>query len=128
LCPNRRHQFLLKNTGSVEDVLVFVDAAQALKLLVDETTKKKTGKPWQLPDIIFLDLKMPGLEGFDFLEVYTQFRDLVDQRILIYVVTSSVHPRDIKRIGQYQVMRMITKPLTRTELMHILAEGEAATG
>jgi hypothetical protein len=62
---NHLHQHLLLDSGLALEVMTFLDAAKALKALVEETTKRNTGRPWQLPDIILLDLKMPGMEGFD---------------------------------------------------------------
>lgn len=64
------------------------------------------------PTLIFLDLNMPVMDGFEFLEEFNsneQFRS-VDTKIV--VLTSSAHPRDREKAEKYPITGFITKPIT----------------
>jgi len=61
------------------------------------------------PDIILVDVNMPGMNGFDFLEAYSQ---MTDDPAPVSMLTSFVDPRDQARIEQYGFVRgCFSKPL-----------------
>lgn len=72
------------------------------------------------PDIIFLDINMPGLDGFDFLERFRSFADNVRKNIRIYMLTSSENPKDKERANQLGVHGYIVKPLTREKFISVI--------
>ncbi len=66
-------------------------------------------------DLLFLDLKMPNLDGFRFLELWSE---LENSKTRVYVLTSSIDPKDKERALNYpSVNGYFTKPLT-TENIH----------
>lgn len=68
-----------------------------------------------LPDIILLDLNMPILDGWQFLDEFLKIE--VPKRILIYIVSSSIDPSDIKKAKSYEeVNNFIVKPITMSDL------------
>ncbi len=78
------------------------------------------------PDIIFLDLNMPVMDGWQFLQAFTQLKPA--KEILIYILTSSVDPEDTIKVLQYKnVAGYLVKPITETELKKILLE-QPSTG
>lgn len=89
---------------------------EALELLDKLLTE---GKP--LPELILLDVFMPIMDGFGFLEAYKQ-KDYPDKdQITIIALTSSHDSRDMERMKEYGVTKYMTKPLEegkiRAELM-----------
>ncbi|MGH1484678.1 MAG: response regulator [Cellvibrionaceae bacterium] len=61
-------------------------------------------------DIIFLDINMPGMNGFDFLEIYKNYDG--DNKAKIIMLTSSVESEDYERCMQYdEVEQFLSKPL-----------------
>lgn len=50
-----------------------------------------------LPEVIFLDLNMPRMDGWAFLEKYNQFSESVKSKIMLIILTSSVNPDDEQR-------------------------------
>ncbi|MBL7840482.1 MAG: response regulator [Cyclobacteriaceae bacterium] len=71
------------------------------------------GKP--LPDLIFLDVFMPIMDGFGFLEEYTK-RTYPKDHVKIIALTSSHDPRDMERMKQYGVLEYMTKPLEESKI------------
>jgi CheY-like chemotaxis protein len=69
-----------------------------------------------LPDIILLDINMPIMNGFEFLEAFNQLSLLGKEKIKIIVVTSSEDPEDIRKVKSLGARECISKPL-RTETL-----------
>lgn len=79
---DRVHAFvverMLKKTASNNDLIVFNDASHALHYF------KKTTDIDKIPDIIFLDINMPVIDGWSFLEKFEQIKDTLPKQIDIY--------------------------------------------
>lgn len=83
-------------------------------------------KPDMLPDLILLDINMPVMSGWDFLEA---IRDLKASKPLeIRILSSSIDPMDIERSKEFnQVDGYLTKPLNLETIKEIMNEfGKAA--
>ncbi len=66
-----------------------------------------------LPEIILLDIRMPSMDGFDFLREFEKFPPSVHSECNIFILSSSIDSRDIERAKQNRhVLSFITKPLT----------------
>ena len=91
----------------------FTEAARALDYIEDLVEKKSD----KLPDIIFLDIKMPEMDGFDFMDAFQEKEYSHSFSTPIFMLTSSVNHRDISRAGGYKnIKELITKPLTFDKL------------
>lgn len=91
----------------------FTEAGRALEYIEDLVEKKSD----KLPDIIFLDIKMPEMDGFDFMDAFQEKDYSQDFSVPIFMLTSSVNHRDISRAGTYKnIKELITKPLTFDKL------------
>ena len=76
--------------------------------------------PDLLPEIIFLDLNMPVMNGWDFIREYRVLQREMDHRIPIIILSSSVYERDKERAGQMpEVVEFISKPLSEETLAYI---------
>lgn len=105
-----------------EGILVFKNGQEALNNLKAIISAKE-----QLPDIILLDLNMPILDGWQFLEEFIKIP--CNKKILIYVVSSSVDPEDVLRAKSYEsVSDYIVKPISVAKLKEVLYDFENATG
>jgi len=70
----------------------------------------------QLPDIVLLDLNMPIMDGFGFLEAFKRLPSPDKENVKIIVVTSSQDPNDISRAKELGIKQYLTKPLMEDTL------------
>jgi CheY-like chemotaxis protein len=79
--------------------------------------------PDNVPDIILLDLNMPLMSGWDFLEALRPHEAQLAGRCLIYILTSSLAPMDKIRAKDYDLVAgVINKPLDRAKVQAIRAQ------
>ncbi len=74
---------------------------------------KKISDASLLPEVIFLDLNMPGIDGFGFLVNYENLPDALKKFCKVIVLSSSISPEDINRASTNpHVLKYINKPLS----------------
>ncbi|WDF55224.1 response regulator [Mucilaginibacter sp. KACC 22063] len=99
-----------------ETLLVFHNGLEALKYL-----KPILESPDILPDVILLDLNMPVMDGWQFLDEFTKFN--ISKKVTVYIVSSSIDQADHDRAATYkEVSHFYVKPVTRQNLVEILDE------
>ena len=97
-------------------VSVFTNGKAAL-----EGLKAVLGNKELLPDIIFLDLAMPVMDGWGFLDEFISMKHKFEDTITIYIVSSSVSPHEIiKAKGMAEVLDFIIKPVSRERFIDLL--------
>ncbi|MBC8052630.1 MAG: response regulator [Sphingobacteriaceae bacterium] len=73
-----------------------------------------------LPDLILLDLDMPEISGWDFLDIFEIFKQYFAKKVSIIILTSSVDPRDRERISMYESVKgFYSKPFTQDAMIDI---------
>ena len=88
----------------------FVSYTEAGKALAD--LESNYGALDFLPDVILLDLNMPVMDGWDFLEKFEKNRSNYIKEIKVFIVSSSVDEKDISRSQTYSSVKgFISKPL-----------------
>jgi CheY-like chemotaxis protein len=98
-----------------ETVVPFVSASDAL----DHLRQRQTDKI-PVPDIIFLDIRMPIVNGWEFLDEFEQMDREYYRDTVVYMLTSSSEQSDINRAKNYRhVEDYIVKPLTLDRLEQI---------
>ena len=79
--------------------------------------KLKEGNTCPHPDLIFLDINMPGMNGWEFLKEYNQLDKSVQSKAVIIMLTTSENAEDIERAHGCSVSDFITKPLTKEKMI-----------
>lgn len=108
---------ILERVSSAKKILAFPDGQKAYQFLSGNTTNTE-----ELPDIIFLDINMPFMDGWQFLEEYTKIKPALSKTIVIYVVSSSIAEYDIQKAkSNSNVADYIVKPVTIDTYKSLLA-------
>ncbi len=114
------YQFTVKRTIEMHKLarkmLIFSDGEAALQFMIDNVGNSK-----DLPDVIFLDINMPIMDGFQFMEEYVKIKPKVGKKITIYMVTSSADPVDMARAEKIsELSDYILKPISPGQLTEIV--------
>ena len=108
----------IENTHLVDIIKVFGNGLDAINFLKDNLDN-----PESLPEIIFLDLSMPVMDGWQFLEEFVKMNPKLGRKIVIYICSSSISPDDIKKAKAISaVSDYIIKPISKEKLVEILKE------
>ncbi|GAA4460645.1 response regulator [Nemorincola caseinilytica] len=107
------HKIVIDRMNIANCVQVAINGLEALEYLKDGD------KP--TPELIFLDINMPKMNGWEFLEEYKHLDPQQKARITILMLTTSINPADIRRAQQIQdVTGYNTKPLSLEMLTDIM--------
>lgn len=99
---------ILESSNFVEEIAVRQSANDAISALKDGSVK---------PDVIFLDLRMPMMNGFEFLTEFEKIELEGKDKIKIFMLSSSLDPTDVRRSAENKyVVQFIHKPLTHKTL------------
>lgn len=116
---NFYHKKLIEISGEAESVFEAENGLEALDYM-NKKGKFTTSHP--RPNIIFLDINMPKMDGFEFLENYAKLDDAKKADIIIVFLTTSNWTKDkIKAIESKLVYDFIEKPLKKETLQDICA-------
>ena len=118
---NQDHNFfnerMVKKCNAAEFVISKQMGRDALTYL--KTCRNETGDPH--PDLIFLDINMPGMNGWEFLDEYSRLDEKLKNGTKVILLTTSDNPDDkIKARAMNVAVDFKTKPLTR-EMLEDLA-------
>lgn len=97
-------------------VLVAHNGQEALDLLAAHCQHATA----DCPALLFLDVKMPVLDGFGFLAAYQQLPPAQQRTSLIVMLTTSLHPLDMQRLEELPTAWFLNKPLTQDKVAFII--------
>lgn len=107
---------IIEQTNLIDLIKVFGNGLDAINFL-----KENKNNVDALPDIILLDLSMPIMNGWQFLEEYNKLNPTIGKKITIYICSSSISPDDITRAKTIsEVSDYIIKPITKDKLIDLI--------
>lgn len=115
---NFLHEMVIKSSNLTKaQIEIKMLAQQGVEYLKENNINQDN------PLLIFLDINMPGMDGWDFLEEINNMPDEIRQNIVIIMLTTSLNPDDKSKGEQHpHVHKFLTKPLTRENFKHVLEE------
>ena len=117
---NYLHELYIKEWGYAENIYKAMNGQEALDFL-------KTNEAFQQerPSLILLDINMPIMNGFEFMEAYKELEAEFKASLVVVMLTSSLHSSDQKRASELNDLRsFINKPLSREQMDAIAAQLE----
>ncbi|GAB3661655.1 response regulator [Echinicola sediminis] len=110
------NKVIIRKTMSAEKVIVVKSGIEALAYL---NQQKESEGPF--PNLIFLDINMPAMNGWEFMEEYRRFSEGQKSDIFIVMLSTSDCPDDLERASRYrEICEYETKPLTIDKMKRII--------
>lgn len=105
-------------SGQSSDIKVFNDATLALRYI-----EESDGENHSPISFITLDIMMPIMNGFEFLDRFIQFSDAVKEKYKIVILSLSNNEHTMKRLKNYPVIEaVVEKPITTDKFMAIIGK------
>jgi CheY-like chemotaxis protein len=115
---NLINQKMIESADIATHIYVHTGAKSGIEFLRNIDKVEESEKI--LPEVIFLDIDMPLMDGFQFLEEFEKLSDLIKNKSRIVMLTSSLNPQDVNRSKKYPyVKQYINKPLSHDSLMKL---------
>ena len=108
------NQMLLKDMGVTEQVLTAHNGQEALELI------QQRCRQGLCPELILLDINMPVMNGFEFLEEFEQLEFANKQSVVIVMLTTSLNPQDMNHLQKLPNDGFLNKPLTEKMVKEVL--------
>jgi CheY-like chemotaxis protein len=113
-------EMILQDLQITEHIYLARNGKEALDLIKDYCQDDRQPTLSPCPQLIFLDINMPVMDGFEFLEEFEKLDYIKKNPIPILLLTTSTNLRDIEKAKGYQVSAYIEKPLTEEKIVKIM--------
>ncbi len=109
---------IIKKNNYFSTICTYNNGKEALDSIQNSIENQTTSSP----DIILLDINMPIMDGWEFLEALEPIKPKLGQKIMIYIVSSSIALEDKNKSNIYpDVLGYLSKPITVDDLIKIAA-------
>ncbi len=108
---------IIVRTNLVKNVMEFEDGEEAITFLNRNCKDCK-----KVPDVIFLDINMPYLDGWGFLNEFAKLKDNIKKEVMIFMLSTSSLQQDIEKANSYsEVTGYIVKPITEDQFRNLIS-------
>jgi CheY-like chemotaxis protein len=115
-------EMIIQDMNFTSQVYSVRDGKAALEFMQNHCSPAKGNNGYQCPDLILLDINMPVMDGFEFLEEYEKLQFNRQEPIFIILLTTSTNLRDVEKAKKYKVTGYLEKPLSDEKLKKALAQ------
>lgn len=118
---NYLNEEIIRETDCVNHVQIAETGRDALDYLANKGQYVANGNTYPQPDLIFLDINMPGMDGWEFLQEYEKLSPDQWGKMVVVMLTTSLNPDDERKAkASNGIAGFITKPLTKEMVRDIL--------
>lgn len=112
---NLINQKMIEAASITENIYTHTGAKSAIEFL--KNMEKLDVADKVLPDVIFLDIDMPLMDGFQFLDEFEKLTNTAKNKCRIVMLTSSINPQDFNRSKKYENVKLyLNKPLSHESI------------
>jgi CheY-like chemotaxis protein len=111
-------EVLIQKLNFSGDIEVYKNGEEALNYIRNCMFNHDTVK---CPELVILDINMPVMDGFEFLEEFEKLQKNNNIDIPVVMLTTSNYNNDIQKAKKYKVAGFVNKPLTEEKFLEILA-------
>ena len=112
---NLINQKMIEAANIADHIFTHTGARSAMEFL--KNMERLEAGERVLPDVIFLDIDMPLMDGFQFLDEFEKLSDETRAKCKIIMLTSSINPQDVNKSKKYSyVKQYLNKPLSQDTL------------
>jgi len=109
------HQIIIKKMNITERIEIALNGEEAINFLKNEN---KTP-----PELIFLDINMPKMNGWEFMAAYKDLSNEQKAKVVVVMLTTSTNPEDKKRAELFsEITGFNSKPLSEEMIIEILEQ------
>jgi CheY-like chemotaxis protein len=109
---------LIQKSGVFSALSSFINGKEAITALNNSLENDDS-----LPDIILLDINMPVMDGWEFMEEIKRIKSKINKKIIIYIVSSSIALEDKNKSKTFtDIIGYIPKPISVADLLSIVTE------
>jgi CheY-like chemotaxis protein len=112
---NLINQKMIEAASITDNIYTHTGAKSAIEFL--RNMEKLDVADKVLPDVIFLDIDMPLMDGFQFLDEFEKLTTVAKKKCKIVMLTSSINPQDFNRSKKYENVKLyLNKPLSHDSI------------
>ncbi|MES2732586.1 MAG: response regulator [Bacteroidota bacterium] len=113
-------QIIIESAQFADHIHLTQNGAEALEFLQERFDEYPNAEGSACPELILLDINMPVMDGFEFLEEFDKLPLVRKNNISIVMLTSSNNRIDMERAKQYNVTAYLSKPLTEEKIKNLV--------